>query len=819
MKSRFLTLILAGILSLMSSVAGLWAGTVEPLNITDYPSLTHNSFPMISGTKLVWQAKGGLSGASSQDSDWEIFSYDMVSKEITQLTDDENNDTSPQTDGANIVWQKNVPGQGNQIFLHQNQDGSSTGGTLISSSANTDNYAPKIASSKIIWEAQTVTSFFEPSQIMYYDIENSNGPVIISDPAVDSNNPRIDNEQAIWTQELSNGTRTVYLSNLKSNAPVGQPAPDNFALNNGSPAAGEQKVLTRHDGNDREIFLYNHTDDYVQITNNDQNDTNPIIGQNHVAWMSGSDIYVADISPVISVLAKKANEADTTKTGFKATWKAPADGVNNYILDVSTDPDFTDFNSVKVGNSTEYKVDGLSADKTYYYRVSAVINGSQTAFSKSIPVSLVGSSDSNSTPAPQDNNRKTTANSNSDAVGTPPVETIPDTVGQDVQNPELESVAEVATATDDTDTSWLKKVTTEIFENLSFDGLKSLKSIFTSTFKMDSVADKANIHPEAIAKADSTGSTSTDIPTPSGGSKSTGTDPAVLDETIAAVENKGKENKLESDAAPEAEEQAPAKFALEIGELDVNSSWVSVAFSKQFQNPVVVLGTPTLNDNEPFSVRMRNLDSSGFEIRLQEWEYLDGTHAMESISYMVMEKGHFTLSNGATVEAGTFVGSSKFKQVRFSSSFQTKPVVISSVLSTNGTKALIGQVNDLSKQQFTYRFRGQEANSRKHPAELVSYIAWQKGAGAIGNLLYEASNKGVVKDRLSSMDFKHNKNGLPFLFIGSKKTKNNDVATIRYQVQKGNKIKVYAQEETSLDKETKRKPEPIGYIALFISNK
>ena len=42
---------------------------------------------------------------------------------------------------------------------------------------------------------------------------------------------------------------------------------------------------------------------------------------------------------------------------------------------------------------------------------------------------------------------------------------------------------------------------------------------------------------------------------------------------------------------------------------------------------------------DPMTVRVRNAGESSFEFQYDEWEYLDGVHGTETVSYMVLEAG------------------------------------------------------------------------------------------------------------------------------------------------------------------------------------
>ncbi len=406
MNSRFLAFSFVTVFSLVTATGGFCTESIKPWNITGLTSTSDCSFPMISGMTLVWQAKGGLPGTTSGHNDREIFLYDLTSKTVIQITDDDTDDLTPQTDGEYVVWQKHAPGRGNQIFLYRIQAAGPAGGSRISIGDSTDNYAPRIAAGQVVWTAQVVGSTFHPGQIMLYDAADGSNPVAISNPKVDCSNPRIDRQQVVWVQQSSDKTESLYIYDLTSHPGEGHTAPGNFIWNQNHSVDHQQTVLTRYDGTDREIVLYNRMDGNVRITDNELADLQPVISQNHIAWIAEGDIYLADIAEFMHVPVPDVIGGPGTV--LLATWSEPSGGVDAYYLDVSTDPDFQSFvegfRGLDVGTVTQYPVDGLTPNTTYYYRVHAQINGSTTGQSKSVTVKLI-------TPAPSSGRKCTTLQS------------------------------------------------------------------------------------------------------------------------------------------------------------------------------------------------------------------------------------------------------------------------------------------------------------------------------------------------------------------------------------------------------------------------
>ncbi len=94
----------------------------------------------------------------------------------------------------------------------------------------------------------------------------------------------------------------------------------------------------------------------------------------------------------------------------------------------------------------------------------------------------------------------------------------------------------------------------------------------------------------------------------------------------------------------------PLSEQAEVGQLTIDlhpgDEWHWVPFVNRYHQPRVVVKAQTFNGGNALSdprIRMRNgwdgLDNNGFFVRLQEWDYLDGKHTVETFAYLVVEAG------------------------------------------------------------------------------------------------------------------------------------------------------------------------------------
>ena len=256
---------------------------------------------------------------------------------------------------------------------------------------------------------------------------------------------------------------------------------------------------------------------------------------------------------------------------------------------------------------------------------------------------------------------------------------------------------------------------------------------------------------------------------------------------------------------------------IEAGEITAGSPWVHVSFEGAFSDPVVVATIASLKEDEPGVVRICNVTSEGFDIRIQEWAYLDDEHAKETVGYLVVERGEYMLKDGTLITADSFQApqTDDFLSVSLGREFSVSPVIVSSIMTCNDADAVTGEIRAVSTTGFTYRMQEEENQSIFHLTETVGYIAWEPGSGMLHEIDYEAGY-GIENATDEPLFYSF---GDSFAFspvvVASMQTANeSDPASLRWQTKNATGITLLVDEEASLDAEVVHEPETVGYIAL-----
>ena len=255
----------------------------------------------------------------------------------------------------------------------------------------------------------------------------------------------------------------------------------------------------------------------------------------------------------------------------------------------------------------------------------------------------------------------------------------------------------------------------------------------------------------------------------------------------------------------------------EWGKLSVQQAgpddWDRVDLEKTYTNPVVVVQPLSYNGGDPATARVRNVRGGSFEVQIDEWDYLDGGHTAENVSYLVFEAGRHRLGS-LSVEAGKTSADDGWKTVTFGSSFSQIPVILSQTQSVNEKDAVVTRQSSATKTSFRVRLQEEEANTGGHADETVGYIALEPGTGNASGVDYKVAKTGFdvysTWYRLDLGDF----NEPPAFLASIQSYKAPDTATLRYRNLAANQVEVFAEEEQSKDEERGRAKESVGYAAF-----
>ncbi len=273
------------------------------------------------------------------------------------------------------------------------------------------------------------------------------------------------------------------------------------------------------------------------------------------------------------------------------------------------------------------------------------------------------------------------------------------------------------------------------------------------------------------------------------------------------------------------------KIIGELGRSTANQKWKKVYFKNTYTNPIVITGPLSFYEEDAATVRLRNITTTSFEWRVDEWEYLDQNHATEEVHYMVVEAGTYTLANGSVVEAGASNVNTTFSSINFDTEFLSKPVVFNQIVSENEAQAVSTHIKDVSSLSFRAQLLeeengGTQDGNRNHVTEKLHWIAIEKGVSDnSGTSLFEVdrTRNTYIDKKWFAINFELNYPNTNSVFFANIQTKNGgDPMESRFK--KGvsnqpssftpNAIKVYGQEEQSLETETYHTSEKIGY-AVF----
>ncbi|VAW72115.1 Type IV fimbrial biogenesis protein PilY1, partial [hydrothermal vent metagenome] len=266
----------------------------------------------------------------------------------------------------------------------------------------------------------------------------------------------------------------------------------------------------------------------------------------------------------------------------------------------------------------------------------------------------------------------------------------------------------------------------------------------------------------------------------------------------------------------------------EFGQVTTDENWATVNLQNIYTNPVVIAKPPTISGSDPSVVRIKSVVNTSFQVQIQEYKYLDGGHADENITYIVIESGSHTLDGGVKLIADTLVtnstnvtgncGSSQtgHADVNFSSAFPSTPVVVSSVMTKNGADPVNSRAWNINANGFDIAMQEEEDEGAHDVTETLGYIAIEAGVvdDTSNRFILEAGTQNNVDENTDTINFTTTFSSAP-VFVGALQSMNDgDTAVLRLDSINTSSAQLHVQEEKSCDNEVNHSNEQVGYLAL-----
>ncbi len=264
-----------------------------------------------------------------------------------------------------------------------------------------------------------------------------------------------------------------------------------------------------------------------------------------------------------------------------------------------------------------------------------------------------------------------------------------------------------------------------------------------------------------------------------------------------------------------------ADAAMEWGLIrDIDQDWRVLPFARNYSNPVIVAKPVSGFGGDPGVIRLHDVSGRHALLRYQEWEYLDGIHpATEDVFYLVAEAGLHGIG-GLNIEAGRLASyklgrAGQWENIAFSSTFIHKPVLLSSVMSSQGTDAVITRIKDLRPSGFLLSMDEQEAKADGHGNETLGWVAIQQGTGLTGRgQRLQAFFDQADHDLMPIPYPLPTAYRYPVVLGDVDSCYGRDPVVLRYADPGATQIQLRLAEEQSLDLETTHVPEDVG---LFVA--
>lgn len=222
------------------------------------------------------------------------------------------------------------------------------------------------------------------------------------------------------------------------------------------------------------------------------------------------------------------------------------------------------------------------------------------------------------------------------------------------------------------------------------------------------------------------------------------------------------------------------------------TTWTKVNLPAAYTTPIVVFGPLTRNETTAANVRVRNVlgvdpansNRASFEYQVDEWDFQNGSHSAETVSYMVMEEGVFAVG-GQVIQAWRATGVTNAPTTEYVAGdywasdifYEREPAIFAQCVTTAEASSVVARVDAVDTvfdypMNFRLRLTEAENADQTHAAETVHFIVFPSGQARFMNTAvtttsgrrFNAGITNTLNSTLSAVAFPNFKYAQPSVF-------------------------------------------------------
>ncbi len=183
---------------------------------------------------------------------------------------------------------------------------------------------------------------------------------------------------------------------------------------------------------------------------------------------------------------------------------------------------------------------------------------------------------------------------------------------------------------------------------------------------------------------------------------------------------------------------------------NVYQEWKNITFPIKFSQPPLIFTQAVSNEETtPIAIRMRNISTTHFDMKIQEEEGQDNQHAREDIAWIAIEAG--TQITEYKLVAGQINADDNWTTTNFNTAFNTLPLVFTDMQSTNENDPAKSVVNNFQVSSVAIKVEEEASLDMEldHLSEGVGFLAMED----IGNITDE---RGDIIGEVGQVNVDHN---------------------------------------------------------------